>query len=161
MRRRIDAEEDAMRVGLLNPSNFSLVISDQESFDHALGAVGLQRGQIDHGTLARLKDGGCIAYVVYEFGFFLDPAKTSYAVVMGSLIAGEAVIYQCNRKGDTVDLITLPSVTYYGRGATRIERIIESGLVKRPQTAIWSWPQPPSADIAARMKEQGKRPIGG
>lgn len=128
--------------GLLRANLFSFVLAQFENLEEAERAIGLNPGQVDHGQLTR-----GISYVCYEFGLYLPPHQTFYAAIGTKLIVDRAVFYAVNQVGETVDLQSLPTVAYYGRGRARVEAAIEAGVVERPcikvnNLLIWEWPDP-------------------
>lgn len=113
----------------------------------ALPKVGLQSGQIDFGSLVP-----GLTIVVYEFGLTdeCQPGQCFFTL-NGGLYAGNALLYQTDANGDTVDfdtdrwrkLLGATSLWWLG-SAGAAERAIQAGVVTRPVITIngetvWEW----------------------
>jgi hypothetical protein len=127
------------------------------NLDEAKRAVGLDPRQVDHGVVWRDLRSGGVSIVVYEFGLFVNQDRQRYFAINNQLFAGTAVLYGFDAAGETVDLRELPPVYFFGN-AGEVERAIARRQINRPVLAVndevlWRWPEPPPADIAARMEE--------
>lgn len=131
------------RFGLVKATDRKAELADLPDFDAALRAVGLAPGHVDHGSLSPW-----LAYAVDEFGLFVPPEEQSYfALPGGALGAGNAVLYAVGDRGETVDLLQLPPLRFYGRGRLEVERAITRCEVARPVMSVngvvlWKWPEP-------------------
>jgi hypothetical protein len=125
--------------------------------DDAKKIAGLDPLKTDHGVVWRDYRVGGIAIVVYEFGLFIPRDQQRYFAIRDQLYAGAAILYGFDAAGETVDLRELPAVYFFG-SAEEVERAIVGRQINRPILAVnnevlWRWPEPPPADIAARMGE--------
>jgi hypothetical protein len=151
-----NAEDENMKFLAIKPRIQKLEWIDAAELRTAEQAIGL--GNVDHGMFWRKDDGNGLAYVVYEFGFYVPPTQQSYAAVFGKLIAGNAVVYAFNETGDTVSV--LPEMISEGDVVwlptqQSVEDAIAAGVVQRPIVAVdgqvkWSWPEPAPYDIKPR-----------
>jgi hypothetical protein len=146
-----------MKFLAIKPRTQKLEWIDTASVKDAERAVGL--GNVDHGTFFRREDGIGLAYVVYEFGFFVPPTQQSYAIVFGKLIAGTAVVYAFDEIGDTVsvspEMISERDVTWLSTQQDVEDAIAAGVVVQRPMRAVndhveWRWPEPAPFDIKER-----------
>ena len=113
-----------------------------ETIQEAQDIVGL-RG-VDHGILMY-----GLGYCVYEYGLFVPPSEQHYFGIHGTLIAGPAIFYAFDERGETLNLRVseFPNVRFY-LGINDVEHSISIGEVERPFMAvgnarIWEWPQHP------------------
>lgn len=116
-------------------------LMDCADFKVALAAVGLEQGRVDFGTLTMRPV--CLTVVVYEFGLLEPPEQHHFFSIGNGLFAGNAVVYQCNEEGETVDITHVPPVLHY-RDCVEAERAVVAGQVRRPETAVngrvmWQW----------------------
>ena len=110
--------------------------------------VGLDPLKIDHGVALK-HDGGGLGIVVYEFGLFEPSQEQSYFAIGQRLYAGNALIYNFDHKGATVDfeLGRPPVPIWWFDNAADVEAAITNDTISRPQMlvngdVIWEWPQP-------------------
>lgn len=128
-----------MRFGLVNATESTVQTSEFEDLQAAAKALGLRMGAVDFGGLTPN-----LNLIVYEFGLFVDPDAQRFFAVGMQLYAGNAVIFQTNDAGDTVDLSEpLPLIRFFPT-AKDVEQAISAGQIRRPQTAVngqvtWQW----------------------
>ena len=88
-----------MKFMIVDAKARQLRLEDHEEMDGALASADLKRGEIDHGVLLP-----GLGYVVYEYGMFTSPELQHYWGFGGRLIAGNAVLYHFNHRGETADV---------------------------------------------------------
>jgi len=131
----------------------------------AEAAVGLI--DVDHGNFWRKSDTGLgLAYVVYEFGFFIRPDQTAYAMAFGKLLAGNTVVYAFDGIGETIDvapdMISEKDVIWLPTQLD-VEMAITKGQIKRPIIGVngdvlWRWPDPiQDKNIKEKMAKRPKQ----
>ena len=130
-----------IRFGIIKAEQKKLTAHKFETYQEALEYAGLKSGSVDSGSLGRYH-----GIFVYEFGLFKPVAESHYYSINGHLYEGNAVLYQTDEEGETVDLETVPKITYYDHVA-QVEAAIAKGDVARPYMAvngkvIWQWPDP-------------------
>jgi hypothetical protein len=134
-----------MKVFLIDSEARTVDAMDVKAVQDAYGPIGLNRAQVEHGSVAVDQvTGNRLAIVVHEFSLFVPPTEQTYFSIGANLYAGDAVLYETDRSGETVSLITPPEVMFY-RSHVEVEKAIARGEIRRPQTAIngevvWSWP---------------------
>ena len=146
-----------MKFLAIKPKDKKLVWIDTNTLKAAEVSAGLV--SVDHGMFWRNPNTGkSLAYVVYEYGFFVRPDKQTYAIVFGKLIAGNCVCYAVNEIGDTInvesDMISEKDVTWLPTQYD-VEIAIAKGQVNRPIIAVngvieWKWPEPAPAQFKVR-----------
>ena len=149
-----------MKFGIIKPATRTFDVVEADTIVAAYALAGLDPGKTDHGVAAALDNKHKVAFVVYEFGFFVPVKEQHYFEMCGRLVAGSALIYECDVYGRTIDLsdegeAAIGTPTWF-MSADEVELAIESGALARPQLAVngdvlWSWPEPAPPDFAARM----------
>src|SRR5262245_52813754 len=129
-----------MKFGLVDTKARTITTGEFADLDDAKKAVGLKPMETDHGTLSP-----DLAYVVYEYGLFVPKEEQTYASIGKALIAGNAVLYAYDERGETVPVERLPPIVFY-KDAAEVERAISYGVVDRPKIAVngvvfWQWPE--------------------
>lgn len=141
-----------MKFGLLHTARQHAEICDLPSLEAAEQLLYLVPGATDHGVIP-----GGIGVVMAEFGLFDPPEQQAYFAFVGwlYLYAGPAVLYGFDVRGNTVDLVRLPGITWLP-DRRAVEHAIAEGIVKRPHfgiddDVIWRWPgpRPSEAEFAA------------
>jgi hypothetical protein len=130
--------------------------------EEAYAMVGLKAGEVDHGALMPLVDGGNVGVVVYEFAFMVPASEQSYFSLNGQLFAGPAVLYQVDGFGLTVDMGGSTIVTKFYDDAAHVEYLIGQSVLERPAIRVngevlWQWPEAPPPDMAERIANRGRR----
>lgn len=149
-----------MKFGIVNPraKTFGIVDTDIAA---AYTLAHLDPRKTDHGVVAGLHNQHYACCVVYEFGFYVPALKQHYCAIGDRLIAGNALIYETDRYGHTVDLsdeaVAVCGKPTWFKTATDVVLAITAGAVDRPRLAIngeviWAWPEPAPPDIAERME---------
>jgi hypothetical protein len=133
-----------MQFGIIKPTEQSATIEDHATIEKAMAHLGLKN--VDHGILARCDKAHPIglAIVVYEFGLLEPPETQSFFHIQGNLFCGNAVLYGFDVRGETCNVPILPRTTFMPNAAA-VERLIQLGFVRRPQTTVngavvWQWP---------------------
>lgn len=149
-----------MKFGIINPETHTFDVVDVDTIVKAYALAGLDPGRTDHGVAADLENKHKVCFVVYEFGFFIAVKEQHYFEICGRLVAGSALIYECDFYGRTVDLsdeavAVIVAPTWFDT-VDEVELAIAAGAVLRPRLAIngevvWEWPNPAPPDIAGRM----------
>jgi alpha-beta hydrolase superfamily lysophospholipase len=119
-----------MRYAIINPAKETVEYVERDEIQHAQEYAGLEPYRVDHGTIAV-----GVGIVVYEHGL-LEPNE-HYFIAGEQLFAGNAVVYQYNRQGETVSMTEkrMPEIKFL-HGVAAVEKAIEDRLVTRPYVAI-------------------------
>ena len=130
-----------MKYGIIDATAKELKVIEADDIKDAEKQAGLNPGELDFGSFYR-----GLGYCVYEFGLMQPPDKTKYCSYKKTLIAGNAVLYGVDERGETIDfeLSMLHSPIVFMNG-DEVEEAISKGQVHRPIMAVneevlWSWP---------------------
>jgi hypothetical protein len=121
--------------------------------DHYAACIdaGLNLGELDFGTLATWPDGRSLSIIVYEYGLIKSDPE-AYFGCEGHLYNGNAVIFQSDQEGNTVNIS--PNLADHFENACthflwfkdpfEVEAAITAGKIARPQSSIngetfWKW----------------------
>lgn len=122
------------------------------TIEDAMNGVGLSRRTVDHGNINRN-----VCVIVHEFGLFQPKDKQHYFIINGHLYAGNALLYQVNDYGETVDFDKYEILAHLQfMDGVAAEAGILAGHIIRPRLTVndevlWTWSNPPPADLAAEM----------
>lgn len=129
------------RFVIVNPREKSVKAIECASVVDAEHEVGLSG--VDHGVIMP-----GLGYVVYQFGLFVPAHEQHYFGLGGQLIAGPAVFYAFDERGETMNLrlSEFPEVRFF-LGVNDVEAAIAREEIMRPGMTIngvvlWEWPQP-------------------
>ena len=128
--------------GIIDPLQKNVTYADFPDIRDAYAHVGLDAIRTEHGIPLH---GLCI--VVDAFSLFVAPQRQHYFAIGNKLFAGRAVLYKYDPEtGEPRDLLVPPKVCFLP-DRKEIERMIELGLIDRPQIAAggavkWEWPDP-------------------
>jgi hypothetical protein len=123
-----------VKFGVVDPRSARAEIIDVPDLNDAMKLVKLDTRYIDHGNLIRDRAGG-VAYFCYNFALFLPVQEQRYLSIGRRLIGGSIVLYAFDEKGETIDLVALPAITFY-RDAAQVERAIANHFVDRPAIVV-------------------------
>lgn len=129
-----------MKYGIIIPRARHWAVVDCDGFAAALKAAGLTPTAIDFGEVCR-----GLHVVVYEYGLF-DP-RQAYFALLGNLYAGNAVLFQTDGSGATIDFTPNPflmGTLQYLADSDEAEAAIRRQEVNRPQQTVngmvtWEW----------------------
>lgn len=159
-----------MRYGVIDPYTRTFFDAlECESFEVALRAAGLKRGEVDFAQLTRpgtmqmvvdettgaprLVPAPSINIVVYEWGL-TQPGLALFALRtrpgdIGSLFAGGALLFAADESGATVDFVAPDWIVLidWFADAQEAEFAIRMGRVDRPRQSVngvlcWEWSPP-------------------
>jgi len=133
-----------MRTGfvIVNPHKRSVETFTCEHITEAQRHVGLSL--VDHGVIAK-----GLGYCVDEHGLFKPASQQAYFSMFRTLVAGPAVFYGFDERGETLNLRAseFPDVQFY-HSINDVEAAIRHEEIERPFMAVngvefWHWPQQP------------------
>lgn len=131
------------KYGILNIETRTFKALEFNTYNQAMANVGLKSGSVDFGNIAEN-----LSIIVYEYGLFRGSAG-KYWTLFNRLFEGNAVIFQSDEMGETVDLegenFILDNIKFFNN-INEVESAIDRGEVVRPKTSIngnviWQWPQ--------------------
>ena len=136
-----------------------------ENAAHAYAPMRLNPFHLDGGILFPVEAGGGVAFVVGMFAMYEPADAQRYFSVGPRLLAGNAVLYQFDGNGQSVDFDASTFrnesfvLTWYDTAAD-VEAAIAAGTIQRPtmtgpEGVIWQWPDPAPPTIAAGMAARG------
>lgn len=126
-----------MKFVTINPEKREIGFVEANEVHEALPQIGLKSGNVDFGSLSPTT-----AIVVYEWG--LAKQGFHYFAINGRLYAGNALIFQADEAGETVNFTEpVPHIEWLGN-AYDVEAAIQAGKVNRPYNAVngkvyWQW----------------------
>jgi len=129
-----------MKYGIIDPHARLWHTVDCESFEMALRAAGLRRGEIDFGSVCR-----GLEIVVDEYSLMQE--RQAYFGLLGGLYGGGAVLFQVDGEGATVDFQANPflmGTLQFFADAAEAEAAIRRLEVERPTQSVngvvtWEW----------------------
>ena len=129
---------------IVRPEERAVETIEAPTLQAAEDAAGLHPMSTDHGVIAKPWDGmPGIAFVVYEYSFFVNRGEQSFFAIGSRLIAGNAVFYGFDEAGETVDMPPFERPRWFAN-ANEVEAAIAAGDIIRPRNSglDWEWPQP-------------------
>lgn len=129
-----------MKYGTIDPHTRHWQTLECESFEIALRAAGLRRGEIDFGHVCR-----GLEIVVDEYSLLQE--RQAYFALLGSLYGGGALLFQVDGEGETVDFeanALLMGTLQFFADAAEAEAAIRRLEVERPRQTVngvvtWEW----------------------
>jgi hypothetical protein len=141
-------KEAAMNFIAIDPRQRTVKFVEAKTLTETYPAVGLDLGEVDHGTVLRDADGSGAAIVVYQYSLYIPPEEAYYFSLGRTLYSGGAILYAFDSKGDTCDFKTIadapPPIMFY-KDHHQVEAAIQRNEIARPITAVndevlWKWP---------------------
>jgi hypothetical protein len=127
---------------IIEPSDKVIREFRADDYKQAMAEAGLKQGQIDFGTLTTN-----LSIIVYDYG--LLEGKENFFSIAKQLYQGNAVIYNCNDEGETIDVnrLMLPNLLQFWdwyKTVDDVEKGIAEDRVRRPSAAVngkvvWEW----------------------
>ena len=99
---------------------------------------------VDHGMMR-----ATTGFVVYEYGMFTPKEKQNYSSLFTRFIAGNALFYECDEMGETIDFTSremFQRVIFY-KDWRQAAEAMNRGELHRPEISVngevfWQWPAP-------------------